>query len=99
MAVVLKVLNGQSGNRIMIPLKAVTEQMGEFFVFEAKDDTVAKQVKVTLGPRVGSDVVIMSGVQADDKIITDGIQRLRDGGKITLGTPAQAGAAQAPKGK
>jgi len=98
MAVVLKVLNGQSGNHIMIPLKAVTEQMGEFFVFEAKD-TVARQVKVTLGPRVGSDVVIMSGLEADDKIITEGIQKLRDGGKITLGAPAPTGGAQAPKGK
>jgi len=91
---VLKVLNNQSGQRVQIPYKAITEQMGEFFVFVSQD-TIAKQHKVKLGPRIGSDVVIMSGIEAGDKIITDGFQRLRDGGKITLGKPVKAGAAKA----
>ena len=85
MSCVLKVLNSESGERIQVPYKAISEQMGEFFVFVAQD-TVAHQRKVKLGPRIGSDVVIMSGVQEGDKVITDGFQRLRDGGKITLGT-------------
>lgn len=85
----LNVLNAESGNRVQIPYKSVTEQMGEFFVFVAQD-TIAKQRKVTLGPRVGSNVVVMNGLDAGEKIITEGFQRLRDGGKITLGPPAQA---------
>lgn len=89
MSVVLKVLNDQSGNRILIPYKSVSEQMGEFFVFVAHD-TVAKQYKVKLGPRVGSDVVIMNGIEQGDKVITEGFQRLRDGGTITLISPADA---------
>lgn len=98
MSCVLRVLNDQSGNRIMIPYKAVTEQMGEFFVFVSQD-TIAKQHKVKLGPRVGTDVVVLSGVDAGDKIITDGFQRLRDGGKIVLGDPNAAPGASgaAPK--
>ena len=97
MSCVLKVLNGQSGNRLQVPFKAITEQMGEFFVFTAHD-TIAKQIKVKLGPRIGYNVVIMDGLKQGDKVITDGFQRLRDGGKITLGPPAGApGAAeQAP---
>jgi membrane fusion protein (multidrug efflux system) len=91
MSCVLKVLNNQSGNRVQIPYKAISEQMGEFFVFVSQD-TIAKQRKVTLGPRVGSNVVIMNGVNVGDKVITDGFQRLRDGGKITLGNPAAEGA-------
>lgn len=86
MSCVVKVLNGQSGERIIIPNKAVIEQMGEFFVFVSQD-TVAKQFKVTLGPHIGTDIVVLSGLQAGDKVITDGFQRLRDGGKITLGNP------------
>jgi RND family efflux transporter MFP subunit len=89
MSVVLKVLNEQSGNRILIPYKAVSEQMGEFFVFVAQD-TIAKQIKVKLGPRINSDIVVMDGVQQGDKIVTDGFQKLRDGGKITLGLPGTA---------
>jgi len=87
MSCVVKVLNAASGQRVLIPSKALIEQMGEFFVFVSQD-TIAKQYKVQLGPRVGPDVIVLSGVNAGDKIITDGFQRLRDGGKITLGNPA-----------
>jgi RND family efflux transporter MFP subunit len=99
MSCVLKVLNNQSGERIIIPTKALSEQMGEFFVFVSQD-TIAKQRKVTLGPRLGTTVVILNGLQAGDKVITDGFQRLRDGGKITLGNPAaQQASGQTKQGK
>lgn len=109
MSCVLQVLNNQSGERVQIPYKAVTEQMGEFFVFATRDtvvkdtaadktvkdrrDTIARQVKVKLGPRVNSDVVVMDGIKQGDKVITDGFQRLRDGGRVTTGTAVPAGAA------
>lgn len=95
MSGVLNVLNSESGNRVQIPYRSVTEQMGEFFVFVAQD-TIAKQRKVTLGPRVGSNVVVMNGLQAGEKVITEGFQRLRDGGTITLGAPGQQGAGGQP---
>jgi membrane fusion protein (multidrug efflux system) len=100
MSCVLKVLNQDSGDRIQIPYKSVSEQMGEFFVF-VKRDSIAKQIKVKLGPRVGTDVVVMDGLNQGDQVITDGFQRLRDGGKVTLGNPnpPQAGAQAAKQGK
>jgi RND family efflux transporter MFP subunit len=98
MSTVVKVLNEQSGQRVIIPYKSITEQMGEFFVFVAKD-TIAEQVKVKVGPRLGEQVVIMEGVAAGDKVITEGFQRLRDGGKITLGAPAQPQGAGGPQGQ
>ena len=97
MSCVLNVLNSASGNRVQIPYKAITEQMGEFFVFVSQD-TIAKQHKVKIGPRIGSDVVILSGIEAGDKVVTEGFQRLKDGGKITLGIPAQQTPGQ-PAGK
>ncbi|MDT3404954.1 efflux RND transporter periplasmic adaptor subunit [Mucilaginibacter terrae] len=97
MSAVLNVLNDQSGERVQIPFKAVTEQMGEYFVF-LQADTVAKQQKVILGPRIGDNTVVMDGLKAGDKVITEGFQRLRDGGKITIGMPAAQGAAGAQGG-
>jgi RND family efflux transporter MFP subunit len=95
---VLNVLNNESGDRVQIPYKAVTEQMGEYFVFLAQD-TIAKQQKVTLGPRISDNVVIMTGLKEGDKVVTEGFQRLRDGGKITLGaSAAQGGPAGGPQG-
>ncbi|MBK0378770.1 efflux RND transporter periplasmic adaptor subunit [Mucilaginibacter segetis] len=89
MSCVLQVLNDDSGNRIQIPYKAVTEQMGEFFVFVAKD-TIAEERKVVLGPRIQSNVIITNGLETGEKVITEGFQRLRNGGKITLGPPPSA---------
>ncbi|QJD97815.1 efflux RND transporter periplasmic adaptor subunit [Mucilaginibacter robiniae] len=89
MSGVLNVLNNESGSRIQIPYKAVSEQMGEFFVFVAQD-TIAHQIKVKLGPRINDKVVVMSGLNAGEKVITDGFQRLREGGRITLGPPPAA---------
>jgi membrane fusion protein (multidrug efflux system) len=99
MSCVVKVLNEESGNRILIPSKAVSEQMGENFVFVSLD-TIAKQHKVKLGPQIGNNVVVLAGIQEGDKVITDGFQRLRDGGKITLGNPnSKPAAGQAKPGK
>jgi RND family efflux transporter MFP subunit len=91
MSAVMNVLNNESGERVQIPYKSVTEQMGEYFVFVAQD-TVASQRKITLGPRINDQVVIMAGLKEGEKVVTDGFQRLRDGGKITLGSPAAQGA-------
>jgi membrane fusion protein (multidrug efflux system) len=97
----LKVLNQDSGIQLTVPYKAVTEQMGEFFVFVSQADTVAKQHKIKVGPRVSDKIVVLSGLNEGDKVITEGIGRLRDGGKIQIGTPKQAaqgqGTKQAPK--
>jgi RND family efflux transporter MFP subunit len=96
MSCVLQVLNDDSGNRVQIPYKAVTEQMGEFFVFVAKD-TIAEQRKIKLGPRIQSNVVVVNGLKPGEKIVTEGFQRLRDGGKITLGPPPSAAGAAGGK--
>ncbi len=88
---VLKVLNGQSGNRVVVPAKAIVEQMGENFVYVAAGDS-AKQRKVQLGPRLVSQVVVLSGVKAGENVVTDGVQKLRDGSKIQVSAPGTAAA-------
>ncbi|QNH61578.1 efflux RND transporter periplasmic adaptor subunit [Hymenobacter sediminicola] len=90
MSTVLNVLNRQSGRRLVVPFKAVVEQMGENFVFIAGDSSKAYQRKVQLGPRLRDQIVIMEGIKDGDKVVTEGLNRLRDGGQIQVGTPAQA---------
>ncbi|HEU4554269.1 MAG TPA: efflux RND transporter periplasmic adaptor subunit [Chitinophaga sp.] len=93
MSCVLNVLNDLSGQRVIIPYKAVTEQMGEFFVFVAKD-SIAVERKVHLGPKMRDQVVVTDGVAPGDQLITEGFQRLRDSGRIQIGTPPQQGGAK-----
>ncbi|HTI61347.1 efflux RND transporter periplasmic adaptor subunit [Mucilaginibacter sp.] len=87
MSCVMKVLNDQSGEQLIIPNKAVTEQMGEYFVFVSQD-TIAVQHKISVGQKIGADIIVLNGLKEGDKVITDGFQRLRDHGKITLGDPS-----------
>ncbi|PWV50812.1 efflux RND transporter periplasmic adaptor subunit [Chitinophaga sp. S165] len=89
MSGVMQVLNDESGERVIIPYKSVVEQMGEFFVFIAKD-TVAEQRKIHLGPRMRDRIVVLDGVQQGDLIVTEGLNRLRDGGKIDTTTVKKA---------
>jgi RND family efflux transporter MFP subunit len=88
MSAVLKVLNTQSGQRIVVPYKAIVEQMGENFVYVATDSSTAQQRKVALGPRLKDQIVLLDGVKDGDKVVTEGVQKLRDGGKITTAAPA-----------
>jgi RND family efflux transporter MFP subunit len=74
--------NSADSSMVMIPLKAVTEQMGEYFVFVINDSNQAIQQKLSLGPRINDKVVVRQGVNEGDKIITEGFQRLRDSSKV-----------------
>ena len=83
MTVNLQVLNQDIGEQLIIPYKAVTEQMGEYFVYVvASDQTVTQQV-IELGTEIGADIVVREGLTAGQEIVVTGIQKLRQGAKIT----------------
>jgi membrane fusion protein (multidrug efflux system) len=86
LTVVLRVLNEQSGRRVVVPNKAILDQMGESFVFVVRD-TVALQRRVELGPRLRDDIVVLKGLKAGEKIVTEGLQQLRDSASVTTGRP------------
>lgn len=98
MSTQLRVYNNTGKEAIQIPYKAVTEQMGEFFVYTVKNDT-ARQQKVSLGPNIGQNVVIYTGLEPGDKIVIDGIQKLRDGVPVQIGIPAENKKDKAAKNK
>ncbi len=81
---------------LTVPLVAVTRINGRFFVFTAEKDgqaTIARQRPVELGPLVGNDYVVLSGLSAGDELIVSGIQKIGDGAPVA---PQAAGAAAAP---
>jgi multidrug efflux system membrane fusion protein len=70
---------------------------GDFVYLLGEDLTVSKRDVVT-GPTDGKHTVITSGLAAGDKVVIDGVDRLRDGAKVkVVDRPAsgngQAGAA------
>jgi membrane fusion protein, multidrug efflux system len=92
MTVVMRVRNADVGRQLVIPHKAITEQMGEFYAYVISGDSVL-QNKVQLGTKVADKIVVREGLKAGDRIVVEGTQKLRPGAKVTLGTPqAPAGA-------
>jgi membrane fusion protein (multidrug efflux system) len=69
-------------NAVVVPQRAVQEVQGKFqLVVVGKDDTVEIR-PVEVGPKTGEDWVITSGVKPGERIVVEGLQRLRPGLKV-----------------
>jgi RND family efflux transporter MFP subunit len=79
----LRVLNSSASTSILIPYKAVVEQMGEYFVFTI-DSSKAIQRKVALGAKINDKVIVNNGLKANDQIVSDGVQKLHDGSLVKI---------------
>ncbi len=89
MSTLVRVLNKTGNSAVLIPYKAVVEQLGEFFVYVVGDSSKVNQRKVTLGKQIGTSVVISAGLQAGEKIVVQGVQNLREGVQINDAPPQQ----------
>ena len=70
--------------QLTIPYRAVTEQMGEYFVFVVGDSSKVEERRVDLGQRVGSQAVVQEGLQTGERIAVSGIQKLKDGARVAV---------------
>ncbi len=77
-------------NALLVPQAAVTELQGIEQVYTVGADNKVHVVNVTLGPQVGPNWVIKSGLQPGTQVITDQLQKLKDG------VPVSPHAAPAP---
>jgi len=81
----VRVLNNATAQSVVIPYKAVTEQLGEFFVYVAGDSSKVSQRRVTLGTTIGPNVIVKEGLKEGEKIAVEGVQNLREGAVINAG--------------
>jgi membrane fusion protein (multidrug efflux system) len=82
----IRVKHGSGDSSLLIPYKAVVEQLGEYFVFTV-NESKAIQKKVVLGTKINDQVVVKSGVQAGDSVITEGVQKLKDSTRVQTSPP------------
>jgi membrane fusion protein (multidrug efflux system) len=68
---------------ILIPYKSITEQLGEFFVYVA-DSSKVSQRRVAVGKQINKSVIILSGLEAGETVVTEGVQNLREGAAIEI---------------
>ena len=68
------------------------------FVYLLDDNLTVSKRDVAIGPTDGKHTVITSGLAAGDKVVIDGVDRLRDGAKVKVVDHAAAGGGQAGAG-
>jgi membrane fusion protein, multidrug efflux system len=69
---------------VRVPVPAVQRGEPGTFVYLINPDNTVTVRPVKLGPVGGNYQAILSGLNPDDRVVTDGTDRLRDGGKVTL---------------
>ena len=77
-------------NAILIPQKAVQQTANGHVVYVANDKGTAELRPVTVGEWVGEDWLVNSGLQAGDKVIVEGFQKLAPGAPVKIVPPAAA---------
>ncbi len=82
----LNVASRSTEEQIVIPYKAVFEQLGVFNVYTVNDSSKVELKQVTLGHKLEDKVVITSGLEAGQKIVLDGAASLRPGTKVVENT-------------
>jgi RND family efflux transporter MFP subunit len=85
----IRVKHNAAESSLLIPYKAVVEQLGEYFVYTVNNNR-AKQHKISLGAKINANVVVKSGLNVGDSVITEGVQKLRDSVAIQVGAPKSA---------
>lgn len=71
-------------NAVVIPTAALQMNNQGHFVWVLNDDNVVSQHRVTTGMQDSERVVITAGLQAGQRVVTDGIDRLTDGANVDV---------------
>ena len=80
--------SGQIADALVVPDRAVQEQLGRYFLTVVGEGDKAELRPVELGPRFGNRQVITSGLTAGDRVVVEGLQKARPGAPLKV-TPVK----------
>ncbi|AVX01308.1 efflux RND transporter periplasmic adaptor subunit [Vibrio vulnificus] len=80
----------QAKSVVVVPRRAVQTDLEGHFVMVMTPGEVAERRNVSLGAQVEQGVVIRQGLTLDDVVITQGLQRVRNGMQVRVQTPAES---------
>ena len=83
---------GVQKDSIEVPERAVVELQGKTFVWVVGSDEKASQRAIKLGERSGSNLLVLEGLQPGERIVVEGLQKVREGAPVTAMTATQMAA-------
>jgi len=85
-------------NTVVIPTAALQRDNQGTIVYTVRDDSSVAVRRVKPGPSDGEVMAIESGLQAGERVIVDGVDRIREGAKVEVVDPtAQAAPRASPR--
>jgi membrane fusion protein (multidrug efflux system) len=67
---------------ILIPQRSVMELQGLYNVYVVNADNTVAIREIAVGPKVGSNWLITEGLKAGEKVVYEGLQKVRDGATV-----------------
>ena len=83
------VLNTVQG-AVLVPTTAPQMSANGSFIYVVKQDSTAEQRPVALGQTQGDMIVVVSGVEAGERVVTNGQLGVTPGGKVVIEQPREA---------
>jgi membrane fusion protein (multidrug efflux system) len=68
---------------LLIPQRAVTELQGSYQVAVVGSGNIVQIRSVALGPQLGSDLIITSGINPNERVVTEGVSKLKGGMRVS----------------
>ena len=94
----IELMVNEHDNVVVAPTAAIQRGIPGTFVYVVNADSTVSVRKVKLGVTNGERVEVASGLEAGERVVVDGVDKLRDGAKVNLRqdspTPATAQPAQ-----
>ena len=81
---------------VTVPTAAVQRNADAAVVYVVSEDNTVSLRKVQTGPVQGQVTAIESGLQAGERVVTDGVDRIREGSKVEVTEPGAS--SRAPRG-
>lgn len=69
-------------NGIMIPQRCIKELQGRYSVFIINEENKVEMREVKVGPKISNFWVIKEGLMTGEKVVYEGIQKVKEGGMV-----------------
>ena len=90
----LRVAVAERENAILVPQRAIQELQGAKTVLVVDDQNTVAVRTIKLGDKADKDVVVLEGLKPGERVIIEGMQKVRPGSQVNPATTQQASTVQ-----
>jgi membrane fusion protein (multidrug efflux system) len=78
----VRVAVAEKENAILVPARAIQELQGANTVMVVDQENKVALRTIKVGDKVDKDVVVLDGLNAGERVIVEGMQKVRPGGQV-----------------